>query len=65
MLVCVRDCSYESGSPSENYTLDTANRIYVDQTVGIQGWAFRVLKDKVKTIDFRQVRRPYGMLGSV
>lgn len=46
--------AFSSESP-ENYTMDLANRIYVDNALPLYECVARVLPDEVKDVDFSQV----------
>ncbi|ROT64348.1 putative serine proteinase inhibitor [Penaeus vannamei] len=45
---------YDSQEANQNYTINSANRIYFDQSIPVRECVGKVLDDKVKLIDFKR-----------
>ncbi|XP_069990383.1 leukocyte elastase inhibitor [Penaeus vannamei] len=45
---------YDSQEANQNYTINSANRIYVDQSIPVRECVGKVLDDKLKLIDFNR-----------
>nr|XP_027230236.1 leukocyte elastase inhibitor-like [Penaeus vannamei] len=47
---------YDSQEANQNYTINSANRIYVDQSIPVRECVGKVLDDKLKLIDFNRLK---------
>nr|XP_027230256.1 serine protease inhibitor 88Ea-like [Penaeus vannamei] len=47
---------YDSQEANQNYTINSANRIYFDQSIPVRECVGKVLDDKVKLIDFNRLQ---------